>query len=425
MFLPDRIAGLRWQTVVTGHFALTTMPAWPSKTERCLPKLATQIRGLILTIGAAGLLMTAPSNAAQMMPTLLSGEFGDERLILAADRESNSLSGYYRDGECRVLMKGKLQPVAQYQRAELGESYEVQSWDPRNPDATFTTTLYSRARGSFNDQITIEPGPDDAKRPPACRWRVSLDRSGHVGISLIGTAVVARYNLQLFKMAETGNAMRLVAMGKASLTRDTGVWITKTYDAAWAPPGFTEIHWYDPPGTPHGGYVRTRDLHLPRAIEQAPAKTLFCMVLVDGTFAQLGECASANSDGTYTVAASTLRQLDFDRHGLAVIFIRDEGYAHVRRDGRALVVLTFDSGPDEFIGGLVRVKIGDKFGFANRRLKLVIPADYDGAYRFNGKRAWACTGCVLTSDGEHSWFSGGEAVCLDQRGRRRPAPECE
>ena len=212
---------------------------------------------------------------------------------------------------------------------------------------------------------------------------------------------------------------------KPSLSRGIGVWLTRTYDVAWPRPGFAETNWHDPPDTPHGGNVRTRDLHLPRAIEHAPAKTLFCMVLVDGTFEQLGECASANPDGTFTVAASTLRQLDFDRYGLAVIVLRDEGYAHVRRDGRALVVPTFDNGPDEFIGGLVRVKIGDKFGFANRRLKLVIPADYDGAYRFIGKRAWACTGCVLTSDGEHSWFSGGEAVCLDQRGRQRPTPECE
>lgn len=237
--------------------------------------------------------------------------------------------------------------------------------------------------------------------------------------------MVARSNPELFKMAGTGNPMLLVAMGKASLPRDTGVWITKTYDAAWSRPGFTEINWYDPPGTPHGGYVRTSDLHLPSAIEQARTKTLFCMVLVDGKLEQLGECASANPDGTYTVAASTLRQLDFDRHELAVIVLRDEGYALVRRDGRALVVPTFDNGPDEFVGGLVRVKIGDKFGFANRRLKLVIPADYDGAYRFNGNRAWACTGCVLTSDGEHNWFTGGEAVCLDQRGRQRPSSECE
>lgn len=110
--------------------------------------------------------------------------------------------------------------------------------------------------------------------------------------------------------------------------------------------------------------------------------------------------------------------------GIAAFAIRNEGYAHVRRDGRALVVPTFDNGPDEFIDGLVRMRIGEKLGYTNRRLKLVIPASYDGVYSFTKGRAWACIGCVSVSDGEHSWYRGGEAICLDARGRRRPDTEC-
>lgn len=203
-----------------------------------------------------------------------------------------------------------------------------------------------------------------------------------------------------------------------------GDWSIGTYGVTGSPPGIVLISWYDPPGMPQGGYVQTRDFYaLPPAVETESA-TLSCMVLKDGTFEALGDCARRDSDGNYTVDTAALRLLDFDRWGLATIVIREEGYAYVRRDGRALVVPTFDNAPDEFINGLVRVKIGEKFGYADRRLKVVIPAIYDGTYRFSNGRARACLGCVSVSDGEHSWFRGGQPVCLDRRGGQRDGLEC-
>lgn len=149
------------------------------------------------------------------------------------------------------------------------------------------------------------------------------------------------------------------------------------------------------------------------------------MRLNDGAFEQLGDCARRNPDGSYTIVPGTLRQLAFDRRGLATLAIREHGYAYVRRDGRALAVPTFDNAPDEFISGLARVRIGEKLGYANRRLELVIPARYDGAHRFDKiGRAWACTDCEAVSDGEHSFYRGGTATCLYRRGRQRPIAEC-
>lgn len=156
----------------------------------------------------------------------------------------------------------------------------------------------------------------------------------------------------------------------------------------------------------------------------AAARAMSCMVLRNGTFDQLGECARRVPDGSYVVSAATLKKLDFDRWGLSKIVIRKEGYAYVRRNGHAMIVPTFDNAPDDFIDGLVRVRIGEKLGYANRRLKLVIPAVYDGAYPSANGRAWACVGCTSMSDGEHSWYRGGQTICLDQRGARRPQTEC-
>ena len=203
-----------------------------------------------------------------------------------------------------------------------------------------------------------------------------------------------------------------------------GDWSIRTYGAAWSPPGMVLFSRYDPLSTPHGGYVWTRDLYaLPPAAETESA-SLSCMMLRDGTFEALGDCAHRRPDGSYTVDVAALRLLDFDRWGLATLVIREEGYAYVRRDGRALLVPTFDNTPDEFINGLVRVKIGEKFGYADRRLKMVIPAIYDGTYRFSNGRARACLGCVSVSDGEHSWYRGGQPVCLDRRGGQRDGSEC-
>ncbi len=372
----------------------------------------------------AGSMVAPVAVAAELSPTLESGEFGDERLILAADRETGTLSGYLHDGDCRVFFTGASRPVTQYQRPELGESYELESRDPQRPAATFTTTLYSRARGGFNDQITLEPGPDDANRPAACRWRISLDRAGHVGNSLIGVAVVARSRPRLFELTETKEGLRLGPEGRAALSRSSGVWITKTYGAAWSLPGMVRITWYDPPGTPRGGYVRARDLYPVRAAENAESKALPCTMLKDGTFESLGDCATPNSDGSYAVGPDALRQLQFDRHGLATFAIRAAGYGYVRRDGHALLVPTFDNAPDEFASGLVRARMGDKLGYADRRLNVVIPAIYDGAHPFIKGRAWACIGCTLVSDGEHSWYRGGQASCLNPRGHKRPEAEC-
>lgn len=180
----------------------------------------------------------------------------------------------------------------------------------------------------------------------------------------------------------------------------------------------------DPSGAQRPHPLREHDLRSASEAREADTRSLSCVTLRDGTFEPLGDCARPAADGGYVVSAQALRQLDFDRWGLATMAIREKGYAYVRHDGRALVVPPFDNFPDEFNSGLVRVRIGEKLGFANRRLKVVIPATYDGAFPFAKGRAWVCIGCVTVSDGEHSVYQGGTALCIDKRGRTRPAAGC-
>lgn len=394
------------------------------------PSRSRLLSRLVLCAAAAAGLVAAISPAAAQSPepTLQSGEF-DGRLLIAADRESGMLSGYFNDGRCRFYFRDRLSVVPLYQRAELGEAYEALSWVPDRPDKRFSTEIYSRARGSFGEQITLEPGmDDDADRSTACRSRISLDRDAHVGIGYVGVRVIGKANARLFDVIVDGSSAQIRPRRDRAPQRDTGVWVEKTYGAAWAPAGYVRIAWYDPPGTPHGAYIRERDLYpIPAGTRDEPGDVAAegrCSVLVDGSFEDLGDCASANPDGSFTIAPVARKGLRFDRRGLASIALRGLGYAYVRRDGHALLVPTFDNGPDAFADGLVRVRIGDKLGYADRRLSLAIPARYDGAMPFVQGRAWACVECELASDGEHGWYQGGQDLCLDQTGGERPATEC-
>ena len=81
-----------------------------------------------------------------------------------------------------------------------------------------------------------------------------------------------------------------------------------------------------------------------------------------------------------------------------------------------------DNGPDYFEDGLARSRIGGKVGYIDRKLNLVIPATYDGAYPFKDGVAVVCTACTYVSDstateGERGWYEGGQWGRIDRSGR--------
>ena len=80
-------------------------------------------------------------------------------------------------------------------------------------------------------------------------------------------------------------------------------------------------------------------------------------------------------------------------------------------------VETMDNGPDYFKDGLARSPVGGKIGYIDRKLNLVIPATYDGAYPFKDGVAVVCTACQIVSDGEHDWYEGGQWGRIDRKGR--------
>jgi len=139
-------------------------------------------------------------------------------------------------------------------------------------------------------------------------------------------------------------------------------------------------------------------------------------------------CAATGPDGRPRLQRSYLARLRYDRDGLASVMLfnatdtRKYQWYYVRRGVIPVPVESMDNGPDYFEDGLARARVGDKVGYIDRKLNLVIPATYDGAYPFRDGVAVVCTACTIEYDrtvteGERSWYVGGQWGRIDRRGR--------
>ena len=104
------------------------------------------------------------------------------------------------------------------------------------------------------------------------------------------------------------------------------------------------------------------------------------------------------------------------KRGLADINIGG-AWHYVRRDGTSQPVMTYENWADEFHSGLARSEVTGKIGYVDRRLRLVLPRIYDGAFPFEKGRAVVCFGCTVKFEGEHGYYVGGSWACIDPRGR--------
>lgn len=110
-------------------------------------------------------------------------------------------------------------------------------------------------------------------------------------------------------------------------------------------------------------------------------------------------CFDARSDFQYC-----LRELP--NKGVVVV---DQGGLEVYQ------LYYFDNWPDEPQDGVYRIRKENKIGFADALTgKIVIEAIYDCAYPFNGGKVKVGVGCETQTDGEHSWWVGGEWITISR-----------
>jgi hypothetical protein len=133
------------------------------------------------------------------------------------------------------------------------------------------------------------------------------------------------------------------------------------------------------------------------------------------------DCIRTSQAGRLFVSPKYLRELSFDKKGLAALSSETLGWMYARRSGEIVItdVATLDNGPDEFHDGMVRVIKHGKFAFADRSGKLRIPPEYDWASPFDHGRAMVCRQCRIQRDHwkEHSWFVGGKWFMIDVHGQ--------
>ena len=140
---------------------------------------------------------------------------------------------------------------------------------------------------------------------------------------------------------------------------------------------------------------------------------------VDAEIISLPPCAVLKKHG-HVFIAQPFVHLFFPTkpEALAPVYLPDDGWAYIDRTGRVVVsdVATMDNSASEFHDGLVRVTRDHKRGLADTRGRIIVPLKYDGMLDYQAGFGWkACTECLTKTDGEHSWFEGGEWVVL-QRG---------
>ena len=78
----------------------------------------------------------------------------------------------------------------------------------------------------------------------------------------------------------------------------------------------------------------------------------------------------------------------------------------------------FDNGPDYVEDGTFRIVKDDKIGYMTVEGEIIISPTYEGAWPFENGRALVSYKADIESDGEHSWWVGGDWFYIDKNGNR-------
>jgi hypothetical protein len=143
--------------------------------------------------------------------------------------------------------------------------------------------------------------------------------------------------------------------------------------------------------------------------------------LFDFERGQVPDCVRKHPGGAHFIAPQFVKELTFDSDGLAAVHSQNEGWMYANRKGTVIItgVPMMDNGADTFHDGLVRFVRKEKYGFADRHGKIVIPPTYDGAMNFENGVAEVCNHCktvCASADCEYHAFGGGEWYRIDAKG---------
>ena len=147
--------------------------------------------------------------------------------------------------------------------------------------------------------------------------------------------------------------------------------------------------------------------------DRAKRRTVACRWFPNG---DPGKCERAQ-DGRPIVPLEMWGQREFSDDGFAVLDFDYDLY-YVNRRGKMASVLPFDNGADYFREGLARTRKNGKIGFFNSELDVIIAPTWDFAFPFESGVAVVCEGCVPRRlFDEHVALEGGKWGYIDKRGK--------
>ena len=141
-----------------------------------------------------------------------------------------------------------------------------------------------------------------------------------------------------------------------------------------------------------------------------------------GDFETEKDCLTyGKNSSVLKIKIAILKQARFDENHLSFFFDKQRVFYFDKR-GFYRETVAFDNGPDYFEEGLARTIENNKIGYMNKKLQVVIPAQFDFGFPFNKDAASVCFGCKTIPKGEHSFVAGGSWFAVNKSGHISPLP---
>ncbi len=113
-------------------------------------------------------------------------------------------------------------------------------------------------------------------------------------------------------------------------------------------------------------------------------------------FENEGKWGYKNASGQVLIKPQFDMANDFSPEGIAAV-VDDKGWAYINEKGETVIrPFVIDNGPDYFKQGLARFRINNKFGFFDRKGKIIIGSQFDFALPFHEGLAAICVDAKKT-----------------------------
>lgn len=133
-------------------------------------------------------------------------------------------------------------------------------------------------------------------------------------------------------------------------------------------------------------------------------------------------CGYVNKNGDTLVPFGECAMCFSDSLNYAIIIRNDDSFrepgflAIDSRGNEVFRVFVYDNGPDYIEDGTFRIVKNGKIGYATEAGDVIIQPQYTGAWPFENGRALVSPNAGKDSDGEHSWWVGGDWFYIDKNG---------